>query len=44
MLTFNSKERTEREWQALVEKAGLRLEKIHRAPWSAFCVIKPRLK
>lgn len=40
MMTFTGMERTERQWEDLLARAGLRIEKIYTAPGTPFGAIE----
>lgn len=43
MMTITGGERTEKQWVALLARAGLRLERFHKAPGTAFGVVEARV-
>lgn len=40
MMTFTGLERTEGQWEALLARAGLRIERVYRAPGTTFAAIE----
>ena len=44
MMTFGGMERSEKQWAALLDKAGFKLEKVYRAEGTNFSVLDATLK